>query len=74
MWSQKMATKQHHKRARQEASIERLEAQLKLGTRILSAKTAKKVEGGKKGDTVKLTDSDIKRIMDIIANTKNNMQ
>ena len=69
-----MATKQHHKRSRQESSIERLEVQLREGMRVLSTKTAKKIKGAKKGDIVKLTESDIKRIKDIIDNTRMNMQ
>ena len=69
-----MATKQHHKRARQESSIERLEAQLKYGKKVLSTKTAKKVDGCMKGDEVKLTSADIKRIELLIQSTKDNLR
>tara|TARA_B100000131_G_scaffold19156_1_gene18933 strand:+ start:192 stop:410 length:219 start_codon:yes stop_codon:yes gene_type:complete len=70
-----MATKQHHKVRRQESSIERLEQQLKDGTRTLSTRTAKKFSGdAKQGDVVPLSDEDIKRIKSIIENTKSNIR
>lgn len=44
-------------------TYERYEQQLKKGTRVLSTKTAKKLGGDYgKGDTVTLSESDIKRI------------